>query len=51
MRDSLADGFQLLADGAFETLNEAAFELLDCPLLEGDDPIVVDLETLEGMMQ
>jgi tellurite resistance protein len=49
--EELADELPLLADGAFETLNEAAFERLECPLLEGDDPIMVDLQTLEGMMR
>lgn len=40
--EALTDGLGLLTDGAYETLNEAAFEATDCPLLEGEDPIEVD---------
>ena len=39
----------MLADGAYETLNEAAFERTDAPLLVGDDPIELDLEVLKEM--
>lgn len=49
--EALAENLGLLPDGAFETINEAAFEKLDEPLLEGEDPISVDLDVLGEMMQ
>jgi hypothetical protein len=36
----------LLAAGAIEALNEAAFELTDEPFLEGDDPLDVNTEII-----
>jgi hypothetical protein len=33
-----------MAAGAIEAINEAAFELADEPLLEGDDPLEVNME-------
>jgi len=49
--EEMAETFNLLPDGAFETLNEVAFERVGTPLFEGDDPIEIDLETLGEMMQ
>ena len=49
--EALAEGLGLLSDGAYETLNEAAFERVDGPLLEGEDPISIDLDTLGEVMQ
>ncbi len=49
--EEITEGFNLLPDGAFETLNEAAFDRVDRPLLEGEDPIAVNLETLGELMQ
>jgi hypothetical protein len=42
--EQLSADFGLLAAGAIETLNEAAFELVDEPFLEGDDPLEVNTE-------
>jgi len=49
--EEIAEGLGLLADGAFEMLNEAAFEHADAPLLEGDDLVSVDRGTLGEMMR
>ncbi len=47
--EKLAEHLDLLADGAYETLNEAAFDGTDRPLLEGDDPVELDLDVLMEM--
>ena len=47
--EEIAEGLDLLADGAYETLNEAAFEGTNSPLLEGDDPVEVDLNVLKEL--
>lgn len=49
--ESLAEGLGLLSDGAYELINEAAFERIGRPLLEQEDPILVDLDGLEEMRQ
>lgn len=46
LEDAAAD-LGLMLDGALEQINEAAFDTLDAPLCEGDDPIDVDTELLE----
>jgi len=46
LEDAAAD-LGLMLDGALEQINEAAFDVLDAPLCEGDDPIDVDTELLE----
>lgn len=46
LEDAAAD-LGLMLDGALEQINEAAFDALDVPLCEGDDPIDVDTELLE----
>jgi hypothetical protein len=39
-----------MVDGALERINEVAFDRFDVPLLEGDDPIIINSErTLEEM--
>lgn len=45
----LAEGHGLLAAGAMETINDAAFQLCDEPLLEGADPIEVNPYAREEM--
>ena len=45
----LAERLDLLAHGAYETLNEAAFDCADSPLLEGDDPVEVDLAVMREL--
>lgn len=44
--EELAESFGLFSDGAYETLNNVAFELVDGPLLEGEDPVEVDQSIL-----
>jgi hypothetical protein len=48
--ESLAADTNVLPDGAIEALNDAAFAVVDAPLLEGDDPIEVDPQVLEVML-
>lgn len=40
----IADGLDLMLDGALERLNDACFDLHDAPFFEGDDPIEINLE-------
>lgn len=47
--DAVCDGVGLLSDGAIEVLNDAAFEAVDYPLIEGDDPLEIDTDALEAM--
>ena len=49
--DALADSFGLMPDGAFEVLNDVAFERCDAPIVEGDDPVFVDLEIHEELIR
>lgn len=41
--DSLCGSVGVFSAGAMETINEFAFDRFDAPLLEGDDPVVVDI--------
>jgi tellurite resistance protein len=49
--EQLAAEVRLLPDGAYEVLNEFAFENADAPLLEGSDPIDVNLAVLQEITQ
>ena len=40
---------QLMVDGAMEVINEYAISKYEEPLLEGDDPIYVELELAQEM--
>jgi uncharacterized tellurite resistance protein B-like protein len=40
----------LMVDGALEAINEAAFSLRDEPVIEGDDPIVVNVGLAREML-
>jgi uncharacterized tellurite resistance protein B-like protein len=42
----LCKQFNLLPDGAIETINEWAYECVDAPLVEEDDDIYIDFEIL-----
>jgi hypothetical protein len=42
-----ADDLELMIDGALECINEAAYDTLDVPFTEGDDPVEVNAEVLE----
>jgi hypothetical protein len=46
---ALAERHGLMAAGAMETINDAAFQLCDEPLLEGTDPIEVNAYAREEM--
>jgi tellurite resistance protein len=46
LEDAAAD-LDLMLDGAMEQINEAAYEALDEPLFEGEDPISVNTKLLE----
>ncbi len=48
--EEAAQAFGLMADGALDTLNEAAFEHIGGPVLEGEDPIDVDLKTAQELL-
>lgn len=45
----VAADLELMLDGALERINEAAFELHDVPLTEGDDPLEINSELLEQL--
>ncbi|CAA9540975.1 MAG: hypothetical protein AVDCRST_MAG79-1862 [uncultured Thermoleophilia bacterium] len=48
--DRAAGDQRLLPDGALDRLNEAAYDVCDAPLLDGDDPLEVDPEVLEELL-
>ncbi|SEG62692.1 Uncharacterized conserved protein, tellurite resistance protein B (TerB) family [Nonomuraea solani] len=48
--EQLAARWKLLPDGALDRINEAAYELVGEPLLDGDDPIWVDRNLLGEML-
>ena len=48
--EQAAGGLGLMPAGAMETINNAAFECCDEPLLEGDDPLEVNEEALEELL-
>lgn len=41
----------LLLDGALEIINEAAFDHCDEPLVEGDDPVTINLDVLQDLLE
>jgi hypothetical protein len=49
--DGEATTRRLLPDGALDRLNEAAFDVCDAPLLDGDDPLDIDPDVLEELLQ
>lgn len=49
--DAVCDRLGLLSDGAIEVLNDAAFETVNYPLIEGDDPLEIDTDALEKMLE
>lgn len=48
--DELADSLGLMPDGALDLLNEAAFEICEEPLLEGNDLLEVNAEVAQEMI-
>lgn len=49
--ETLAAERGMLPDGAIESMNEAAFQRCDEPLLEGDDPIEVNADVIKEMLR
>jgi len=47
---ALTDRFGLLPNGALDTLNEAAYEIAEEPLLEGDDPLALNRYALDLLL-
>jgi hypothetical protein len=47
---AIAAECRLLPDGAFDALNEAAFDRAGVPVLEGDDPIHIDQTTAKDLL-
>ena len=47
--EQLATEQGLLPDGAFDAINEAAFDACDEPVLEGEDPIEINPEAMEAI--
>ena len=48
--EDLAGRLDLLVDGAIETINDLAFDAVDEPALDGDDPIELNPVALEAML-
>ncbi|MDQ1248819.1 MAG: hypothetical protein QG597_3193, partial [Actinomycetota bacterium] len=48
--EDLAERSGLLPEGALDRLNEAAYELLGEPLLEGDDPLSINDDAAQEML-
>ncbi len=48
--EEAAEALGLMPDGALDAMNEAAFEHVGGPLLEGDDPIDVDIAAAKELM-
>jgi hypothetical protein len=49
--EEMAQERGLMLNGALECLNEAALEAFDIPLCEGDDPVEINVEVREGVLQ
>ncbi|GGV33769.1 hypothetical protein GCM10010182_66940 [Actinomadura cremea] len=48
--EDLAGRHRVMPDGAIDRLNEAAYEATGEPVLEGDDPLEINLGALEAML-
>ncbi|UTI63373.1 TerB family tellurite resistance protein [Paraconexibacter antarcticus] len=48
--EAVAVELGLMASGAIETVNDAAFDAADAPLLEGHDPVELDREVLKEIL-
>ena len=47
--EDVASDLELLLDGALERINDAFFSRFDLPLIEGDDPLIVNAEAVEKL--
>ena len=48
--EALASSFQLMPNGALDVLNEAAYEIAGEPVIEGDDPLVINRVAMNSMI-
>jgi tellurite resistance protein len=48
--EELAEKSGLLPDGALDLINDAAYDICDEPLCDGDDPILVEIEVVKEMV-
>jgi tellurite resistance protein len=48
--EDLCGSLGLLTEGAFDTLNEAAYERVGDPVIEGSDPFTIDSEVIREML-
>lgn len=48
--ESLVEKYGLLPDGALDMINDAAYEICDEPLVDGDDPILVEMEVAKEII-
>jgi len=48
--EALTEARNLMPDGTIDTINEAAFDASDEPLLEGEDPITINPHALQEML-
>jgi hypothetical protein len=46
----IANDLDLMVDGAIETINEASFEMHDQAVIEGDDPVEINLDIREKVL-
>lgn len=46
----LVKGFGLLPEGASDIINEACYEVCDEPLIEGDDPVLVEIDLAKELL-
>src|SRR3546814_20307771 len=44
-----ASDLDLMLDGALERINEASFDVNDAPLIEGDDPLIINSDVMEKL--
>ena len=47
--EELANKYGLLPDGALDLINDAAYEICDEPLFDGDDPILFEMKVIKEM--
>lgn len=47
--ESLVENIGLLPDGALDIINEAAYEICDEPLVDGEDPILVEMDVAKEL--
>jgi len=45
----VTNSLDLLLDGALESINEASYEILEVPFLEGNDPIEINIEAMSKL--